>query len=604
MADNSFSLGVSYGSGEQNGSLTGLTKRQSDLNSSQLGNLTEHTSFVDRPQVLRQEEFNDHITQSGKGNDNTFTTSGQKKVLQYQNAVDNNGDESDEDVNKSRHDNQSDEHQPLISGSPDRPRSKLCTTTNFYIYLSHFLSAWGDNMWTFAVSVFLVEIDGDSLQLTAAFGLTMGACTLLLGPVIGDWVDYMPRLRAAQEALILQNVMIALCAGFVYNLLEFEPEIEGWGEWGPIAHYVLIILLGTGAYLAHVANTIAIERDWVVEICDQDENRLATMTATMRGIDLTAMIVAPIATGQIMTLTSSKIGALFIAGWNVVSFFVEYVLLLKVYYSVPALQKEKVLNAGATTDEKTDLLTSRSGSDKSMAPSTKTMMSSGTQETLKSKPEEKNQEVKIDQTAIDLKDQDVKKQRSCLKRCHRLFSGVTVIIEGWRTYAGYEVMLSGVSLALLYMTVLGFDNVTIGYAKMQCLSESDVGLMMGGAGLVGASGTFMYPVMRRRLGLQWTGMVALTLQSAMLSMCVVSVWLPGSQFDLSNPDNIGVSCDGGGNSTHVNGSSVSTFQSNESPSGAEPDMTSVAVLMAGIIGARFGLWIADLAITDVPGDGD
>ncbi|CAG5128908.1 unnamed protein product [Candidula unifasciata] len=427
----------------------------------------------------------------------------------------------------------------------------------------------------------------------------MGVSTLLLGPIIGDWVDNMPRLRAAQEALVLQNVMIALCAGFVFNLLEFGPEIEEWGQWASIAHYVLIIVLGTAAFLAHIANTITVERDWVVEICDRDEDRLASMTATMRAIDLTAMIVAPIATGQIMTAASSKIGALFIAGWNVLSFFVEYVLLLKVYYSVPALQKDKDASTESSAENS---FSPKQNSElvESMGQSRTLMTASARTKSVKSHSKAATENLEFGDKQTSSKLQQGQENNSCWNSLQRMFSGVTIIVEGWKTYARYPVMLSGLSLALLYMTVLGFDNVTIGYAKMQCLTEFHVGLMMGGAGLVGTLGTFAYPVMRRCLGLPWTGMVALTLQSVTLSICVVSVWLPGSPFDLEHPDSTGMSCEGNSSSSSRNVTrAISALGDEGNSAGMETNMTSISVLMAGIIAARFGLWIADLAITQM-----
>ena len=36
---------------------------------------------------------------------------------------------------------------------------------------------------------------------------------------------------------------------------------------------------------------------------------------------------------------------------------------------------------------------------------------------------------------------------------------------GWKTYARQEVLWAGVSLALLYMTVLGFDAITVGTSE-------------------------------------------------------------------------------------------------------------------------------------------
>lgn len=50
-------------------------------------------------------------------------------------------------------------------------------------------------MWHFAISVFLVELYGRDLLLTAVFGLVVAGSVLLFGAVIGDWVDRLPRNR-------------------------------------------------------------------------------------------------------------------------------------------------------------------------------------------------------------------------------------------------------------------------------------------------------------------------------------------------------------------------------------------------------------------------
>lgn len=71
-----------------------------------------------------------------------------------------------------------------------------------------------------------------------------------------------------------------------------------------------------------------------------------------------------------------------------------------------------------------------------------------------------------------------------------------------------------------------------GYAKTQGVSELLVGIMMALAASFGIFGTFMYPYMRRRLGLARTGIFGLSLQITCLVLCVVSVWMPGSKFDL------------------------------------------------------------------------
>ena len=40
--------------------------------------------------------------------------------------------------------------------------------------------------------------------------------------------------------------------------------------------------------------------------------------------------------------------------------------------------------------------------------------------------------------------------------------------EGWREYFQHSVRYAGIGLALLYMTVLGFDNITYGERRRLC----------------------------------------------------------------------------------------------------------------------------------------
>ena len=69
------------------------------------------------------------------------------------------------------------------------------------------------------------------------------------------------------------------------------------------------------------------------------------------------------------------------------------------------------------------------------------------------------------------------------------------------------------------------------YAVTQGVSESILGILMGVSAIFGMLGTFVYPILRRRVGLERTGLLALSAQVTCLSLCVASVWMPGSPFD-------------------------------------------------------------------------
>jgi len=43
-----------------------------------------------------------------------------------------------------------------------------------------------------------------------------------------------------------------------------------------------------------------------------------------------------------------------------------------------------------------------------------------------------------------------------------MFSAFIIIKNGWRVYFSYKVKFAGLGLALCYMTVLGFDDITNG----------------------------------------------------------------------------------------------------------------------------------------------
>lgn len=65
------------------------------------------------------------------------------------------------------------------------------------------------------------------------------------------------------------------------------------------------------------------------------------MSSTLRRIDQLTLVLAPVATGQVMTYAGLENGALFIGGWNLGSLVLEYYLLWKVYTTVPALRMDK-----------------------------------------------------------------------------------------------------------------------------------------------------------------------------------------------------------------------------------------------------------------------
>lgn len=79
-----------------------------------------------------------------------------------------------------------------------------------------------------------------------------------------------------------------------------------------------------------------------------------------------------------------------------------------------------------------------------------------------------------------------KQQKGLAKR----FGG---FLKTWGVYFTHEVRNAGIALAFLYMTVLGFDSITTGYAYSQDVPESILGVIGAVGAGVGLLGSLIFP---------------------------------------------------------------------------------------------------------------
>ncbi|XP_065566376.1 solute carrier family 40 member 1-like isoform X2 [Artemia franciscana] len=107
------------------------------------------------------------------------------------------------------------------------------------------------------------------------------------------------------------------------------------------------------------------------------------------------------------------------------------------------------------------------------------------------------------------------------------------------------------------------------YATSQGVPEWILGILAGVGAVTGLLGSTSFPKWKIWLGLDKTGLLGFFSQVVCLSLCVFSVWLPGSPFNI--PDSVK----------------------------QERSYYSVGFLMGGIFLSRFGLWIADLTINQI-----
>ena len=75
------------------------------------------------------------------------------------------------------------------------------------------------------------------------------------------------------------------------------------------------ILLYTFSYLASVAARIAVEKDWIVVLCEEDSARLSEVNTNVRTIDLVCNLLAPTLAGFLLQHCSYFAAALILVFW-------------------------------------------------------------------------------------------------------------------------------------------------------------------------------------------------------------------------------------------------------------------------------------------------
>lgn len=63
------------------------------------------------------------------------------------------------------------------------------------LYLSRFLTAWGDRLWSFGLGMFLFRIRPENLFLMAGYGLARSLTSIVFDAALGAWIDRTGRLR-------------------------------------------------------------------------------------------------------------------------------------------------------------------------------------------------------------------------------------------------------------------------------------------------------------------------------------------------------------------------------------------------------------------------
>lgn len=238
----------------------------------------------------------------------------------------------------------------------------------------------------------------------------------------------------------------------------------------------------------------------------------------LRRIDLCCKILAPILVGQIMTYVSKVAGVIVLAGWNVLSVFLEYYLLWKVFQSVSALSQKVLSQRHQDEGSSVDLNHEDSQSSRERLDSMESEDLGRGQNGAKALVPD-----------VDFRNQQMSRKPGIFLRIKKR---ILTFKNGWHIYFRQAVARPGLALASLYFTVISFGAITTGYAYTQCMTESLLSIIRGVGSLFGVLATFAFPRLRNFIGVVRCGLFSMSLQFSCLLLCVAAVFAPGSPFFL------------------------------------------------------------------------
>ncbi|GAB2235938.1 hypothetical protein Droror1_Dr00026383 [Drosera rotundifolia] len=388
------------------------------------------------------------------------------------------------------------------------------------LYAGHFLSRWSARMWEFSVALYMINIWPNSLLLTALYGVVESASVAFFGPIVGQLVDKLTYVKVLQLWSVIQNLSFMVAGGTVIALLHYSDL-----KTTRFPIFALLVALtnvsGAVGVLSALAGTILIEREWVVVISeDQAPGMLTKLNSVIRRIDLACQLFAPVVSGLLISFISLTASAIGLAFWNVLSVCLLYWLLISVYKGIPSLREREVTRAARRSSRDPEQITSVDEQTQRLLPES------------------------IEET-------DVSEYSQRAGVFHRLLN--LPYLSAWKVYLKQDVVLAGVSLALLYFTVLSFGSLMTAALEWDGIPAYIIAIARGISATIGITATFTYPILQSYISTIRTGLWSIWSQWSFLLVCVGSIWIRNG-------------------------------------------ITSAYMLMGGVAASRLGLWMFDLAV--------
>jgi len=336
------------------------------------------------------------------------------------------------------------------------PRSLL-----WRLYLSHTLSTWNARTFEFGAVIFLAGIFPGTLFFASTYALFRSAAAAVLGSWIGNYVDRKDRLHVVRQSILWQRLSVA------GSCLILVAMLSGNGEkrFVTFALFLASVVLACLEKLAFVANTIAVERDWIVVISESLKVDRQELNSTMRRIDLVCKLLAPVGIG-LLDGYSTKIAIWVVFAQNAISVALEYLAIAQVYTAIPDLAKSQ--QSGATE-----------------------MFQQVFDDSLPHVPSR-----------------------------HSVIRNIISALQPWKIYFQNPAFLASFALSILYLTVLSFASQMTTYLLTLGFTSTHVSLMRLASVILELSATCAAPWLMRRIGAVRSGLWFINEQLISIALAV------------------------------------------------------------------------------------
>lgn len=214
------------------------------------------------------------------------------------------------------------------------------------LFLSHFLSTWNSRLFEMGSVLFIAAIFPNTLLPMSVYALVRSGAAILLSPTIGCWIDQGNRLNVVRTSIVGQRVAVGASCGIFWTLYK-RDELRSKLK---MTFFVVLVLLACIEKLCSVMNLIAVERDWVVVMSQDDDNGRRSLNARMRRIDLFCKLFGPLMISLIDGV-STMIAIQLTLAMNSTSVLIEYYTIAAVFTRVPALRRAASENPSFAADD-------------------------------------------------------------------------------------------------------------------------------------------------------------------------------------------------------------------------------------------------------------